>query len=83
MSVEELDYDLIKQWLQPGELREIADEFGLTTDAAHKILNRRNKKRFKTLSFIKRCHQRAVQHINEHLAMKEQENLLKQKIAAL
>jgi predicted transcriptional regulator len=72
-------HDFIKEYLERGEIKEIAEESGLTADAAYKILGKRTKNH----GFVRKCYERAMQRAREILAMKEQTSILRQKIESI
>lgn len=67
----------IKEYLQRGDVKKIAEEeFNMTAQNGYDILANRTK----NAEFIEACYKKAFERASKFLAMKEQANILRQKI---
>ena len=62
-----IDYDLIKQWLRRGEIKELAELHGISTAAAYSIL----KGGQKNFDFVFDCYEKALERAMKVKAFNE------------
>lgn len=80
MSVEEIDIDFIKQWLEHGEIKTLAEEYGIDPSTGYLVLRRSGKKNF---GFKELCYKKALERASRFLAFEQQKNILMEKINSL
>jgi hypothetical protein len=68
MTPSPIDYQLIKRFLDRGEIAEMAAEYGISKQAAYRIMNGTTQKNFE---FLDKCYQRAVERANKIKAYNE------------
>jgi hypothetical protein len=69
--VGEIDTKLIKEWLDRGEILELAREEGITVRTATNRLSNDPKKRTKNMAFVEKAMQRALARKARMLAGQE------------
>lgn len=74
-----IDYDFIKEFLESGEIKEMAEQMGVPTGSAYKIL----AGKMKNFAFVEACYKKALERASNFKAMKESLGTLKQHIASL
>jgi hypothetical protein len=80
---ENIDLSFVKEWLQKGDIKEIAEESGYAPQYAYDILGGRKGRKNKNLPLLQKLYKKAFENANQFLAMREQQRILKQKISQL
>lgn len=62
-----INFDLIKQFLNRGEIAELAEVHGISKQAAYKIM----KGSTKNFAFVERCYEKALERANKIKAFNE------------
>lgn len=62
-----IDYKLIKEFLSRGEIAELATEYGISKQAAYRIMNGSTK----NFEFVEKCYDRAVERAAKIKAFNE------------
>lgn len=79
MTPSDLDTNFIMLWMERGDIQTIAHELGVNESTVRNALRGRTK----SFWIIEKCHDYIMVRVNKWIAMREQANILKQKIAAL
>jgi hypothetical protein len=74
--------DFIREWLR-GDFRDVAKEIGVSENSIQKALRKNVKQKTQSRRTIEKLYPLAVEKCNKWIAMKEQTNILKEKINSL
>ena len=76
MTSKAIDIDFIKDWLEHGEIKTLAEEYGIDPSTGYLVLRRHGKKNF---GFLELCYKRALERANKFVAFEQQKNIMIEK----